>query len=76
MLKMVVRLHKHCVSVGLKAPTVGDFKGVIFISDRGNFPLRLSEKKKENERKAEKDRPKKKKKNICKCKSVISGEVR
>jgi len=68
-MKMVVRLHKHGVSVGLKAPTVGDFKRVIFISDWGNFPLRLSEK---NERKAEKE----KKKHLCKCKSVISGEVR
>lgn len=72
MLKMVVRLHKHGVSVGLKAPTVGDFKRVIFISDWGNFPLRLSEK---NERKAEKER-KREKNPLCKCKSVISGEVR
>lgn len=54
-MKMVVRLHKHGVSVGLKAPTVGDFKRVIFISDWGNFPLRLSEK---NERKAEKEEKK------------------
>lgn len=72
MLKVVVRLHKHSVSVGLMAPTVGDFKRVIFISDWGNFPLRLSEK---NERKAEKER-KREKNPLCKCKSVISGEVR